>query len=294
MEDHVERGLIQSVIFVTGATGFVGRHVVRQLLGRGQKLRLALHRGSQVPAYFTSDAEVVETEDLFSVGTGWLEEALRGVDTVIHLAWYAEPGKYLTSRKNLACLDGTLKLASACAPAGVKRFVGVGTCAEYDLSTEPIRADAPLKPQTLYAACKAASFQVLTPLLSDTAVEFAWCRLFYLYGEGEDGRRLGPQLRQRLSQGQRVELTSGTQIRDYLDVASASSLITDVALGGQQGPINICSGIPVSVREFAERIADEFGRRDLLEFGKRPENLFDPPYLVGIPNVRQGVADAEL
>ena len=59
-------------------------------------------------------------------------------------------------------------------------------------------------------------------------------------------------------------------------------MIVDAALGPDQGPINICSGKPVTVREVAEAIADEFGRRDLLRFGARADNLLDPPCVVGI------------
>ena len=113
-------------------------------------------------------------------------------------------------------------------------------------------------------------------------VEFAWCRLFYLYGEGEDERRLVPYLRAKLEAGKPAELSSGEQIRDYLDVGDAGRMIAEAALGPVQGPVNICSGIPVTIRQFAERIADEFGRRDLLRFGARPENLTDPPRVVGL------------
>lgn len=73
-----------------------------------------------------------------------------------------------------------------------RRFVGLGTCAEYDLSAGLITTDTPLSPNTLYAACKASAYQVLRCLLDTEDVSFAWCRLFYLYGEGEDERRLVP------------------------------------------------------------------------------------------------------
>ena len=59
-------------------------------------------------------------------------------------------------------------------------------------------------------------------------------------------------------------------------------MIVDVALGSRKGPVNICSGKPITVRELAERIADEFGRRDLLRFGARPDNPVDPPCVVGV------------
>jgi dTDP-6-deoxy-L-talose 4-dehydrogenase (NAD+) len=106
--------------------------------------------------------------------------------------------------------------------------------------------------------------------------------LFYLHGEGEDPRRLVPYLRSRLAAGAPVELTKGDQIRDFLDVREAGRMITEVALGHEQGAVNICSGTPITVRQLAEQIADEYGRRDLLMFGARPDNLIDPPCVVGV------------
>ena len=95
-------------------------------------------------------------------------------------------------------------------------------------------------------------------------------------------RRLVPYLRVRLSAGESVELTSGSQVRDFMDVGQAAQEIVDIGLGNDLGPINICSGVPVTVRALAERIADEYGRRDLLCFGARLDNHVDPPCVVGI------------
>src|SRR5262249_10007430 len=144
---------------------------------------------------------------------------------------------------NLDCLAGTLQLAKGAVRAGVRRFVGVGTCFEYDLTVGTLPVDTPLRPSTPYAAAKAAAFMALSQWLPQQTVEFAWCRLFYLYGEGEDARRLLPHLRARLAAAEPAELTSGTQVRDYLDVREAGRMIAQAALGVVQGPLNICSGI---------------------------------------------------
>jgi dTDP-6-deoxy-L-talose 4-dehydrogenase (NAD+) len=93
---------------------------------------------------------------------------------------------------------------------------------------------------------------------------------------------LVPYIRARLSAGEPAELTSGEQVRDFLDVREAGRMIAAHALGGDTGAVNVCSGIPVTVRELALRIADEYGRRDLLKFGARPANLVDPPYVLGV------------
>ena len=176
-------------------------------------------------------------------------------------------------------------ISKAAIQAGVRRFVGIGTCFEYDLETgNDLSITTPLKPLTPYAVAKVSAYKELLDILPPRNVEFLWCRLFYLYGENEDKRRLVPYLRAQLSTGKPTELTSGKQVRDFLEVVEAAHLIANAAMSSLQGPINICSGIPTTVRQLSERIADEYGRRDLLKFGSRPDSPFDPPYVVGIKN----------
>lgn len=269
-------------VLLTGATGFVGRQVHKALVARGVAVRVVIRTATE--ARLSSPAErIVTTPDLFAEKAAWWAEACHGVETVVHAAWYAETGQYLHSSKNQDCLRGTLELARGAIAAGVRRFIGIGTCFEYDLAAGLLSTKTRLDPQTPYAAAKVSVFQALSQLLPSRGVSFAWCRLFYLYGEGEDERRLVPYLRHRLSRGEPAELTSGAQVRDFLDVAEAGRMIADTALGTVQGPVNICSGVPVTVRELAERICDDLGgRRHLLRFGARPDNAFDPPRVVGV------------
>lgn len=270
-------------ILLTGATGFVGRQILRALTGQSVTVRLIVRAGKEdrMPADMPLE-RILTTDDLFGEPSEWWAAACQGIDTVIHAAWYAEPGKYLRSSKNLDCLGGTLTLAKACVSVGVRRFVGIGTCFEYDLAPGYLSVDTPLAPVTPYAGAKAAAYLALSQYLQEAGVEFAWCRLFYLYGEGEDARRLVPYVRTRLAAGDLAELTSGRQIRDFMNVRQAGERIVQVGLGSEQGPVNICSGEPVTVRALAERIADEYGRRDLLGFGMRADNDVDPPCVVGI------------
>jgi len=179
-------------------------------------------------------------------------------------------------------LEGSINLARGAIQAGVRRFIGIGSCFEYDLNFCPLSTNSLLSPTTVYGSSKVALFMSLSRWFPLHSVEFAWCRLFYLYGEGENPRRLVAYLRSKLGNGEPAELSSGTQKRDYLDVAEAGRMIADIAVGNRTGPINICSGVSVTVRQLAEQIADEFGRRDLLMFGVRPENLVDPPCVVGV------------
>lgn len=273
------------LVLLTGATGFVGAQVLRALAAQGVCVRL-VQRGALPTEWQGSPIieSVVATPDLFVQNADWWAGVCAGVDTVVHVAWYAEPGVYLQSPKNLDCLAGTLALAQGAARARVRRFCGVGTCFEYELSAGMLSVDTPLRPSTPYAGAKAAAFQALSTWLPLQPMEFVWCRLFYLYGEGEDARRLVPYLHKMLAAGEPVLLTSGRQIRDFLDVREAGQRLAQAALGGVQGPVNIASGTPITVRQLAEQIADGYGRRDLLRFGAREDNLVDPPCVVGIPS----------
>ncbi len=271
-------------VLVTGATGFVGRHLLDALARNGVQVRAVVRAGREpVLEGHPAVQSIVATPSLFHEDEAWWGRVAEGMDTVIHAAWYAVPGQYLHAPENLDCLSGTLIMSRGCLAAGVGRFVGIGTCFEYDLSAGDLSPETPLRPQTLYAAAKMSAYACLSNWLPAAGIEFAWCRLFYLHGPGEDERRFVPYLRACLSAGKGAALTSGNQIRDYIDVRDAASRIVDIALGLQAGPFNICSGVPVTIRDLALEIAAEYGRPDLLNFGARPDNSFDPPRIVGIP-----------
>ena len=273
---------MSNVILLTGATGFVGRQILNMLEERGMRVHVVVRKEREKQLKNCSAVEkIIITQDIFAESVDWWGNTCIGVDTVIHVAWYAEPGEYLQSVKNLDCLIGTLQLAKGAVHAGVRRLVGVGTCFEYDLRGGVLSVNTPLLPLTPYAGAKAAVFTALSQWLPQQDVEFAWCRLFYLFGEGEDEHRFVPYVRSQLASGKPAELTGGNQIRDFLDVREAARMIVDIALSKKQGAVNICSGLPITIKQLAEKIADEYGRRDLLMFGVRSENQIDPACIVG-------------
>lgn len=272
-------------ILLTGATGFVGRQIYLALTQAGHVVipLIRSHSAPGLPERATDDNATLSA-DLFAETSDWWAKRLEGVDAVIHAAWYVEPGKYLDSPLNLNCVAGTLTLARGALDAGIRHFIGVGTCMEYRLPSERLTIDAPLEPATLYAACKLSLYHMLTQYFAKTEATFSWCRLFYLHGEGEYAARLVPYIRERLGRGEVARLSAGTQLRDFLDVRQAGAMIADVVETGQPGAINICSGIPTTIRQLAERIADEYGRRDLLEFGTAAIHPSDPAAVVGVCN----------
>jgi nucleoside-diphosphate-sugar epimerase len=267
-------------VLLTGASGFVGRQVLAALRTSGYSVRTIARAHRSLP----KGIERVETKDLFRESLEWWTDALDGIDTVIHCAWFAEPGRYLESENNYDCLSGSITMAQAALQTGVKRFVGVGTCFEYDLSQRVLSIETPLVPQTPYAASKAATFLVMSQVFRKSHVSFAWARLFYMYGEGEDDRRLVPYIRKQLAKSEPALLTEGWQIRDYMNVEEVGRRLADLGLATHvQGPVNICSGRPQTVRDMAIMIGREYGREDLLHFGARPMNMTDPDCVLGVP-----------
>ena len=266
-------------ILLTGATGFVGRQILNALNGQNAWVRATTRRlEKSLPVN-----DQIVTTDLFREDAGWWQLALADIDIVIHAAWYVEPGKYLESKINAKCLRGSLALADAVITSGARHFVGIGTCFEYDTSFGILDIHTPLAPQHRYSRAKAALFNAMDQVIPIAGKTFAWHRLFYLYGEGEKPGRLVSNLHRHMQAGIAIDLTSGTHLRDFLDVSLAGAMIAHAALDEIEGPYNICSGTGRTVRQIAEEIADLYGRRDLLRFGIRAENPFDPPEIVGIP-----------
>ena len=271
-------------ILLTGSTGFIGRQVLRDLLSNDLKVSIVVRSDAQFPKEVH---QVFRTTDLFCSPDDFWVEAFRGVDVFLHIAWYVEPGDYLNSVENLTCMSGTMRIAKLAAEAGVKRFVGIGTCFEYDLETGYLSTSTPLRPNSVYGASKAGTYLALSQYLPRKNVSFVWCRLFYIYGEGEDPRRLAAYVRSRISAGKSVEIRSGDLIRDYMDVNEVGKQITEVVVSNIEGAVNICSGSPITVGNFALRIATECGKPELLILRNSSENSDDPVCVIGKPSLQQ-------
>lgn len=269
-------------ILITGSSGFLGSQILNTLLKKNVELTLVL-RKKNINLSKLANVKTIITKDLFSESVSWWKKKTKNIDIIIHSAWYLEPGKFMTSKKNLECLSGTINMALGSAQSGLKKFVGIGTCAEYDNSEGYLDINTKLNPTIPYSAAKVSTYIALEKLMPTFNIDFCWCRVFYLYGENEDSRRLVPYIREKLNKGEKVLLGTGKDIKDYIDVKQAARQIVKHALSSKStGAKNICSGVGISIRKLAENIADEYGRRDLLIFGARKPNPFDPPIIIGV------------
>lgn len=254
-------------LIVTGADGFIGSRVVQEAAGRGH----------DVLAWSRSLADLNDGERTRDLLRRFRPEA------IVHAAWYTRATDYLRSPENLRCLAATLDLVDASVDAGCGRFVGVGTCFEYADGPNPRRESDAADPQTLYAACKLASWMVGRERARQQHATFVWARPFHVYGPGEHPARLIPSVRAALRAGQTFVASPGNQVRDPVHVADVASGLTTLAERGEQGVYNICLGRPVSLRQTLEAVAAIEGRVDLLQFGGRPYGAGESMFLVGDP-----------
>lgn len=269
-------------VLVTGAAGFVGSHVVRRLLEAGDDVAALVRPGNPRPRLKDLEKHIRLLEaDLQDTDAVAAHLAATRPDRCIHAAWYAEPGKYLPSPKNLDSLRASLSLLEALAAAGCRHVVGVGTCFEYEMGDQPLREDSPAKPFTLYAASKLAFSLVAAQRAPQLGMGFAWARLFYLYGPYEDDVRLVPAAVRTLSEGREFKASDGAMVRDYLHVADVASGLTALSKQGLEGTFNVCSGEPVTIAALMQTLGELLGRPELIRLGAFPKRDWDPMYVCG-------------
>src|SRR5215211_6212696 len=169
-------------ILVTGASGFVGNHVLAPLKARG----FTVHTIGRRRPKGLFDAH--HAADLMNDAA--VDAVLAAVrpSHVLHLAWYAEHGRFWSAPENLDWISTTFTLAHLAQHHRVRRFIGIGTCAEYDWSDGGPgyrHEDDAITPATLYGRAKAVAHVALTRFFADEGMDFAWGRLFQLFGADE-------------------------------------------------------------------------------------------------------------
>lgn len=253
-------------VLVTGAGGFIGRHALEPLAARGFEV------------ITPGRAEV----DLLAPDGPACAVALAQPTHLLHLAWYAEHGRFWRAPENLRWIDATLRLLEAFAAAGGQRAVCAGTCAEYawDGDGDLEESTSPLRPATLYGAAKHAAHTAGAALCEQEGIALAWGRVFFLYGPGEHPRRLVASVARNLLAGLEAPTSHGRQERDFLHVADAGEALAALVDAEVTGAVNVASGEPATVRGVVEEVARAAQAEDLLRVGALPVREDDPPRLV--------------
>lgn len=241
-------------VLVTGASGFLGRYVLEELAHNGIE---AVAVGRRRPAHGALSAFI--EADLLSCAdySTLLREA--AASHLIHLAWYAEHGKYWTSPFNLRWVDATTRLIEAFCAWGGRQVVVAGTCAEYDRDQGWCIEDrASLSPETLYGASKEAARRLAMAVCAQHQVSCAWGRVFIPFGTGEDPRRVIPSLIAVFRGTLPAFGVNASACRDFLHVSDVARGLLALLLNNADGTYNVSSGEPrqmgLVVRELARQL----------------------------------------
>jgi nucleoside-diphosphate-sugar epimerase len=262
-------------VLVTGASGFIGRHLVSLLVEHGHEVHAAARSvGPPVAGVQWHSA------DLLQSGASSSLTEMVAADALVHLAWYAEPSLYRESWQNLAWTEASLSLLRAFAAAGGSRAVMVGSVFEYDWAAGVCAENTTLtQPTTLYGACKSALASIVTSAGPALGLSCAWARVFWLYGPHEPPGRLVSSVIGNLLAGRSVAVSAGAR-RDFLHVRDVAAGLAALLDADVEGPVNIGSGVPVSVGHVAKRIGSLLARDDLILVGERKASSGEPLVVV--------------
>lgn len=250
-------------ILVTGARGFVGRHLLPYVHNLGFEIHAV---GRQPP----DDCRVVfHRVDL--LGDDDLVGTVHDIKAshLLHLAWNADPGCFWRSPDNLDWVCASLALLRSFHESGGSRAVFAGTCAEYRWGSNDRldERESELAPATLYGAAKDALRRIALAYADASAISVAWGRLFFLYGPGEKRGRLVSDAICSLCSGRPFPAGDGYQRRDFMHVEDAARALAVLLMSEVRGAVNIASGEAVSIRFLLERIACKTGSPDLIQYG---------------------------
>lgn len=262
-------------VAVTGASGFIGRHVLTEL-GSRQVEVVAVTRDAQRLQKPPAGVRVVQM-DIAAPGDDCFAR-MGSPDVLIHLAWDGLPN-YRSLHHFESELPGQYHFLKTLIEAGLPSLFVAGTCFEYGMQSGGLAEDIKPSPGNPYGYAKTALHQQLEFLKSLKPFNLTWGRLFYMYGDGQSASSIYSQLREAVLRGDAVfNMSGGEQLRDYLPVTEMAQKIVTLALSDcvDAGVVNVCSGKPVSVRRLVEQWLQENGWQMQLNLGHYPYPDYEP------------------
>lgn len=263
-------------ILVTGATGFIGRHLIPELINRGHEIIAAGVEDKNNLQFPWLDKVRYIQYDLNESNDNCYDR-LQRPDRLIHLCWAGLPNykELFHIEKNLFNSYFFIKQLVL---SGVKDITVLGTCFEYGLQEGCLREEMETRPVNPYGLAKDCLRKFLQELNIKQQFNFKWVRLFYLYGAGQNKNSILELLKKALENNDAVfNMSGGEQQRDYLPVEKVAEYIAKIALKDDfSGIVNCCSGNPVSIRSLVENYLQDNHKSIKLNLGYYPYPDYEP------------------
>jgi nucleoside-diphosphate-sugar epimerase len=266
-------------VAVTGATGFIGRHVLEYLNGLPiEVVAITRSKDKNLPRLVNGlwvEFDIQNpAENMFSL--------IGEVDVLIHLAWQGLPNYKSLHHFELE-LPNQYNFLSTLIEEGLKSVVVVGTCFEYGMQNGPLSEKLDAIPANSYGFAKDCLRKQLEFLKVKHNFKLTWVRLFYLYGDGQSDSSIYQQLKKSIQNSEsKFNMSGGEQLRDYLPVKKAAQYLVDLGLLQKDiGAVNVCSGEPISVRNLVNKWIDENNWDIELNLGFYPYPNYEPMHFWG-------------
>tara|TARA_B100001093_G_scaffold369815_1_gene354761 strand:- start:408 stop:2315 length:1908 start_codon:yes stop_codon:yes gene_type:complete len=269
-------------VIVTGATGFVGQHLIPILLRKGYEIvAVARDENKAKKLDWFDDVQFVSAE--LREGTKHLK--ITPGMSLIHLAWSGLPN-YKSTFHYEQNLPESYNFVKSCVADGVTRVLVAGTCFEYGYVSGPVSSNMRTYPKNPYGFAKDILRQQLEFLSIENPFCLQWARLFYMYGRGQNSKSILSQLDAAIDNGDAVfNISGGEQLRDYLPIEALVRQLYDLHESKMEGTFNICSGKPISIRSLVEERIKERSADIALNLGYYPYPDYEPMAFWGIRDV---------
>lgn len=279
VEDVADKQMKSRQVFVSGASGFVGQHLVPLLLAQGYDV-VALARDESKAKNFSWYPHVKFLA--FDFLNDDLPMTPEAGASLIHLAWQGLPN-YDSVFHLEQNLPASYHFIKNMVNAGVGKVFVAGTCLEYGLQNGPLRASSKTEPVTSYALAKDSLRKYLGYLKKEVPFVLQWARLFYMYGAGQNKKSLLAMLDVAIQGNAPVfDMSGGEQLRDYLPVEQVASKMLQVFLSDRDACFNVCSGRPISIRRLVEQRIAEYGSSIKINLGYYPYPDYEPMAFWGV------------
>lgn len=263
-------------ILVTGANGYIGRHVVHHLLNEGHEVTACDIRLTEVDRR----ASLME----YNILSGSYHNAYKELgcpDVCLHMAW--RDGFVHNSPNHIGDLSNHYKFLSAMIDGGLKHLTVMGTMHEIGYHEGAIDEDTPCNPISFYGIAKDALRRSITSYTQSHDCILQWIRAYYIVGDDLKSNSIFAKIRTAvLEKKKEFPFTSGKNKYDFIGIDDLASQISAViSQKAVNGIINCCSGKPVSLAERVEAFIKENKLEIKLKYGAFPDRAYDSPCVYG-------------